>query len=143
MTTFEKIELTLIILFAVGSYHVASELPSRLALGLGLVWIAAIVFIQSLLRDITILFRHKSEPTKRVEQPCFCFESLVGVTLIVIGFVLFFSGNRVVLNLNDIIWASSVFLTLLTGFLIKDLVISWRPWGIRREKDHMNIIVKW
>jgi hypothetical protein len=29
------------------------------------------------------------------------------------------------------------------GFIIKDFVISWNPFGLRREKDHLNLIVRW
>jgi len=30
-----------------------------------------------------------------------------------------------------------------TGFLIKDFVFTWNPWSISREKNHLNIAVKW
>jgi hypothetical protein len=33
--------------------------------------------------------------------------------------------------------------TMVLGFLIKDFVISWKPPGVRREKDHLNLIVRW
>jgi len=33
--------------------------------------------------------------------------------------------------------------TMALGFAIKDLVISWKPFGVRREKDHLNLIVRW
>jgi len=29
------------------------------------------------------------------------------------------------------------------GFAIKDLVISWKPFGVRREKNHLNLIFRW
>jgi hypothetical protein len=28
------------------------------------------------------------------------------------------------------------------GFLIKDLIITWKPFGVRREKDHLNLVVR-
>ena len=34
-------------------------------------------------------------------------------------------------------------LTLLAGYLLKDLVFSWSPWKIYREKNHAQLIVRW
>lgn len=143
MTTMEKVELGLILLFVLGTYIFAFSLPEQVQLGLGVVWIAGIAFVQSLLRDLTIMARKNLHPAEAVEKQCFCLESLVGVSVLLVGFLLFFSGNSTTLILNGSVWSTVVFATLMIGFLIKDLVLTWKPLGIHREKDHMNIIVKW
>ncbi len=40
-------------------------------------------------------------------------------------------------------WGSLVAVTTTVGFLIKDLVVTRRPLGIRREKDHFSIVFAW
>jgi len=70
-------------------------------------------------------------------------ESLAGVSLLLIGFLLFFVGNTHIIVLSDIAFSVVLLFTLVMGFLIKDLVVFWKPLQIRREKGHMNIIVKW
>jgi hypothetical protein len=39
-------------------------------------------------------------------------------------------------------WAVVAAIVLLGGFTLKDFVITWRPWGIRRERDHHSIIFR-
>jgi len=147
MTNLERIEFGLIFVIALSVYFLSLFLPTHVPIGLGVIWLAAAVFFQSLIRDLTLLSRYRSKKQKpsieAVEKQCFCFESLLGVGVLLIGFLLFFSGNTIVIVMNQLLWTIVVSMVLVIGFLIKDLVITWRPFGIRRDPNHMNIIVKW
>ena len=147
MTKLEKIELASIFVITLSIYFLSLLLPTQVAIGLGVIWLAATVFIQSLIRDLVLLSRYRFDKqrlsTGVVEQHCFCFESLFGIVVLLIGFLLFFSGNSTVVIMSQVLWAIVVSSVLIIGFLIKDLVITWRPIGIRRDPNHMNIIVKW
>lgn len=143
MTNVEKIELGLIGFTVVVVYVCAFLLPTQVSLGLGVIWLAATAFVQSLIRDLWFLVKKNEPLSEPIEKQCFCLESLVGVSVLLIGFLLFFSGNTVVLSLDGITSSVAVLFVLMIGFLIKDLVITWKPISIRREKDHMNIVVKW
>ena len=143
MSGLEKVELGVIALLVICSYFFTASFAETVTLGLGLVWIAGLIFVQSLIRDLVFMVIKKRQLGSQVEQHCFCLESLLGVSVLLAGFLLFFSGATFVIAMNKAIYALCIFLTLVVGFLIKDLVFTWKPVGIRREKNHMNIIVKW
>ncbi len=148
MTTPEKLELSLILLAPIAAYFLGDLIPSQWSIGLGVIWLASITFIQSLIRDLSLLSlkllsSSKGKQPNVVESRCLCLESLAGVSLLLIGFLLFFVGNTHIIVLSDIAFSVVLLFTLVMGFLIKDLVVFWKPLQIRREKGHMNIIVKW
>jgi hypothetical protein len=107
--------------------------------------LSALLLAQSLGRDITVLLRSRIYPAiaPRKEAQCFCMESTVGVTGVVAGISL--AGLGVSTNVVIPQWGFCLALlaTMSMGFAIKDLVISWNPFGLRREKDHLNLIVRW
>lgn len=147
MTRSERLELGLIGLVVVVIYFLSSLFHDQVLLGSGVIWLAVTVFLQSIIRDLSMLFyfskQSDSSSSKPIEKQCFCLESLIGVSVLLIGFLLFFGSNSTVIALNQVTWAISVLAVLVIGFLIKDLVITWRPIRIRKEKNHLNIIVKW
>lgn len=106
---------------------------------------SALLLVQSLVRDIAILFRRQNSASNepRKEAQCFCLESTVGATGIVAGAVLagLMSSKQIAIGRFEFFLAVTATMTF--GFLIKDLVISWKPPGLRREKDHLNLIVRW
>ena len=69
--------------------------------------------------------------------------STVGATGIVVGAILLGSGITRSFVMDDWIWSVLVMLIMGVGFLIKDYVLEWNPWRIRRDKDHMNIVFTW
>ena len=40
-------------------------------------------------------------------------------------------------------WSILAVTVLAIGFAIKDFVFEWRPFRIRREKDHVNLVFSW
>jgi hypothetical protein len=107
---------------------------------------ASILFLmQSLVRDVAILLRHQhstsNEPPQEVQ--CFCLESSVGVCGVIIGALLagFTSSKWITISRWEFVLGIAAVMVL--GFISKDWVISWNPIGLRREKDHLNLIIRW
>lgn len=143
MTRLEKIELAVIAVSAMGSSLIHDYTPPTVSLGQGFIWIAALMFIQSLIRDLAFIADKANHTIGARPQSCFCFETLISSSVLLIGFLLFFSPSPVVLEISKPTFIFAVGSVLVIGFLIKDLVFTWRPLGVRREKNHMDIIVKW
>lgn len=143
MTTLEWVEFGFISVAAVAVYYFSYLLPNQLQLGLAVVWLAALVFLQSLVRDLSLLWLKRGGDAEQQEKQCMCLESIIGVSVLLFGFLLFFIGSSNLVSLNNTTYTAAIFITLICGFLIKDFVIGWRPLAIWREKNHMNIIVRW
>lgn len=145
MTRAEKIELELIAATGAGFFALAAVLPPRLELGNLVLYASGLLLVQSLLRDIWLLFRARNAaPTGSVRAArCMCAESTVGITGVAIGAALvgFAWGKPIVMSAWA--WSAQDVLVLSIGFLIKDYVVESRPWRIRRDADHVNILVRW
>jgi hypothetical protein len=141
----EWIEVLVIGVVATGSWLVRPFLPGTLPLWQIVLGVSALLLAQSLARDVAILLRTRypasNEPRK--EAQCFCMESTIGATGIVAAAVL--AGLAASMQVTMGRWECFLVAagTMTLGFLIKDLVISWKPFGVRREKDHLNLIVRW
>ena len=72
-----------------------------------------------------------------------CIESTVGATGIVAGAVLLGTGIDRPVVMDKGIWSPLAMATMAVGFAIKDYVLEWRPWRVRRDKDHTNIVFTW
>ena len=101
--------------------------------------------VQGGLRDLWLLYVVKSAPAAapRRRLPCMCLESSVGLTGVVVGVILALSGIGRPIALNPSRWMGLTAAVLILGFLAKDLVISWRPLGIRRDPEHHSIVFTW
>jgi hypothetical protein len=145
MTRAEWIELMVILVVSAASWLMWSYFSSPMPLWQVVIGFSVLLLAQSLLRDLTILFRRRHAVTDESlkEAQCFCLESTLGITGIVaaIALVGVSSSMRIVFQRWEFILAIAG--TLVLDFLIKDLVISWNPWAIRCEKDHLNLIVRW
>ena len=144
----DKLELGIIIFVSIGLYLLDVGAPSQVYFGLGVVWLAAIIFIQSLIRDLSIMARKSASHRKTTKQKvsesrCLCMESVVGIGVLLIGFLLIFAGNATLISVDGILKSVIVFVVLVLGFSIRNLVVFLKPLRIRSEKEHMNIIVKW
>lgn len=106
---------------------------------------STLILLQSLIRDIIILIRdHYSTSHKLMkEAQCFCLESTVGASGIAIGLLLLGLGSptEIIINRWELFFATLAILGI--GFVIKDWVITWNPLGLTREKNHLNVIVRW
>ena len=71
------------------------------------------------------------------------FESTAGATGIVAGALFAWLGGSTQMAVSRWEYFLAVTGTLTLGFIIKNLVISWNPPGVRREKDHLNVIIRW
>jgi hypothetical protein len=145
MTKTEKIELALIPVLGIGIWLMAPLLPDRIGVGKLLLWSSALLLLQSLIRDLWLLARHKSylEPESLKKARCMCVESTLGATGIVAGIIILGSGVDRLVTMNGWRWLLLVMLVMATGFLIKDFVVEWGPLRFRRDKNHMNIVFTW
>ena len=145
MTPTEKTELSLIPLLAGLTWLAAPLLPHQISVGTALVWASAMVLLQGLVRDLWLLA--KARRAARVDVPrkarCMCVESTVGVTGIVAGIVLLGAGIDRTFIVSRRGWGLAVVAVLGVGFELKDYVFEWRPFRLRRDKDHLNIVFSW
>jgi hypothetical protein len=145
MTTAEKVELALILVFGAGLWLMAPELPDKLDVGNLVLGTSALLLLQSLIRDLWLLAREKraAQRSPRRKARCMCVESTVGATGIIVGIVLLGSGIDGSVVMNDWMWTPLVMVVMGIGFVIKDYVLEWGPLRVRRDRDHMNIVFTW
>lgn len=145
MSVAEKVELGLIAAVAISFGAATVVLPERTTAGNLLLGASALILLQSLLRDLWLLAKARREPppnSPRTGQ-CMCVESAVGITGVVAGLVLVMSGIGTTVPMGRWSWFAFAVVSLAAGFLMKDYVMEFKPWRIRRDKDHVNIIVRW
>jgi hypothetical protein len=142
MTKAEGIEVLLIVIFSFGSGLVWSYLPSPIHLWHVMLGIFLLILLQSLIRDVAILiYARRSLIGKSRKLQCFCLETTFGVIGILACWIVMW------LHLSTLIFISQknvfcvVLATMVFGFVIKDFVITLKPLGIRREKNHLAILV--
>lgn len=145
MTLSEGIELAFIPIAGAAVLLAAGELPDEIGAGRLLLIGSALLLLQSLVRDVWLLVRNRrtaqSSPPRRAR--CMCIESTVGAAGVLVGALLLGVGIDRSLAMNGWGWSALVIGVLGTGFAIKDYVFEWNPFRIRRDKDHMNIVVTW
>ena len=128
-----------LLVWIAGPQQPRSIRASYVLLGLG-----ALLLVQSLLRDLWILFRRRASTVNASQAGhYFCVESAVGVLGVLCGGLLFASRFDAAIRLDHNSLAAMSLAVLGTGFLIKDWVIQASPWRIARAPDHLNIIVRW
>ena len=145
MTTADKTELALIPLLGAGLLLAAPLLPDTIGLERVLLATSALLLLQGLIRDVWLLASYKRG--KHAAQPrrarCLCVESAVGLTGILAGLLLLGCGADYPITLNHWQWSILLMAAMTSGFLLKDLVMEWKPLRIRRDRDHINIVVDW
>ena len=119
-----------------------SSWPSRISTGSLILTFSTVFLIQTLIRDLALLYRQKTalRNKERRVQRCFCVESGVGVVFVIVGLVLLLGNlwGSVVFDKSD--WIVSLALLMVSNYALKDLVFSWNPWRIYRDPEHLNII---
>ncbi len=135
MTRGEWIEVLVIGVIAPMSWVVWPSFPTPTPLWQIVLGVSALLLLQSLVRDVALLLRrrHSAENGPRKEATCFCLESTVGVTGVVAGAALAGLGSSTPVAIGRWDFVLIVAGTLVLGFIIKDLVIWWKPLGVRRE----------
>jgi hypothetical protein len=146
MTRAEWIEIFAIAIVAAASWPASKLFHTTMPLWQIVLGASALLLAQSLVRDVAILFRSRRSALKNEtpkEAQCFCLESTVGLTGVIAGLALIGlrSSHQIAMSRWEFLIAIAG--TMALGFIIKDFVISWNPFGVRREKDHLNLIVRW
>ena len=115
-------------------------LPKILSEGEFVLFLAGCFLFQTLLRDLWILTKN-TKSDNQIKKPVFCLETILGIIGVIIGLFIYFNVSNSFVELSSREWSLIVFLTTFLCYLIKDLVISWRPPRIYRDPEHANIIV--
>jgi hypothetical protein len=145
MTRADWIEVLVIAILAPASWLVWPYFAPAMPLWQLALSLSALLLGHSLVRDIAILLRNRSSASAglRKEAHCFCLESTIGATGVVAGAILAALGLSIQVAIGRWHFVLAVAGTMVLAFAVKDLVISWNPLGLRREKDHLNLIVRW
>jgi len=142
MKLHEKIELAIIPVVVTGVFLAGYRLPAQLDLGWAFALGALILLVQGFFRDLYLLYRQrtvdKNAPRKRMK--CMCLESTLGMAGIGAGIVLTLVLPDVAFGITRLGWSALVATIMVFGFCTKDIVITWKPFSIRRDPGHMNII---
>lgn len=140
----EKIELGLIPVVVAGVGLAGRWLPASLGTGSLVVLACLMWLVQGGLRDLWLLYLLKSQPAPAPRRlACMCLESSVGLTGVVVGVILALCHLGGSVALSPARWMLLTAAVLTLGFLAKDLVISWRPLGVRRDPEHHSIVFTW
>ncbi|CAM2846925.1 hypothetical protein [Rariglobus hedericola] len=144
-TRAEKIELGLIALATGALALVAGRLPKELEIGSFLAIGALALLGQGLLRDIWLLTKQRraGAGVHREEARCICMESTVGLGGVLTGILLTALAVPFAVTMAEWAWPLAGGLVWCAGFAVKDVVIQWTPWKLRRVKDHGSILVRW
>lgn len=128
------------------------------AVGVGARWLPAVVgagellagaclawLVQGGLRDAWLLYRMRARPDRapRRRMACVCLESSAGLTGVVVGAVLAALGRGGTVAMGPARWAALAAVVFTAGFLLREVVVTWRPLGLRREPDHHAIVFTW
>jgi hypothetical protein len=146
ITRAEKVELGLIALAIGGVTVLAKWLPESLELGSLLAIAALALLVQGLLRDLWLLAKQRKQAggtAHQEEARCMCMESTVGLSGVFAGVVLTAVGVSVRIPVAAWAWPLGGMVVWGVGFAMKDVVIQWSPWKLRRVKDHGSILVRW
>ncbi len=144
-TRAERIELALVAAAVALTAVAAPRLPRSVELG-SLGASAALALLgQGFLRDLWRLRRQRvAPPDKPAEEArCLCVESTIGLTGVLTGVALTALGVTWRVGLPAWAWPALGTLVWAAGYAMKDLVLQWRPWRVRRMRDHGSIIVRW
>ena len=144
LSTAEKFELSAIPVATALAVWLTPPPGVRLEIGEMLAGGALLILLQGFCRDLWLLrqSRRQSAASTR-EVSCMCVESALGLTAMAAGIGLVGFGIARLVFLSPLALAIGTGLTLLAGYLLKDLVFSWSPWKIYREKNHARVIFHW
>ena len=106
---------------------------------------SVLLLLQGLVRDLWLISRRNRDVHAGAgrEALCMCVESTIGVTGVVTGLAVLGSALDATLALGPEAMGAIAVVVLAIGFAIKDLVFELRPFRIRRDKDHLNIVFRW
>lgn len=123
----------------------AGYFPAELELGSFLALGALALLGQGLLRDLWLLSKQRKAggEAHQEEARCMCMESTVGLGGVLTGVLLTALAVPFAIRMAGWAWPLLGGLVWGSGFGVKDVVIQWAPWKIRRVKNHGSILVRW
>lgn len=140
MKTADKTELVLAACVVATSAFFRQHLPQRMELGYFVLALGLLFLVQTLLRDLWLLFRlRKMDRESMPAAPCMCLESAIGFIPVITALILLSAGASHPIHLPPWAWPLGAAIVLLTGFGLKDYVFEWGPWRIRKDPDHINL----
>ena len=140
-----RIELSLIAVCVSFSWFIAPLLSRQVSLSLVLGMTCALLLVQGLMRDLSILVRARRRPDSSTRNAgrFMCVESTVGILGIAVAAMLIGTRLDVPLLLDQSGVTLLACATMLAGFFGRDWVIQATPWRIFRDPDHIHVIVSW
>lgn len=138
----EKVEIVFIFCTVGAVWRLAHLLPDSLQLGWSFALGSLILLFQGFFRDLYLLYlqkAHRQDQPKR-KMKCMCLESTLGTIGILIGITLALIVPDTEFPVNQLGWVVFVAVIMALGFGGKDLVVTWKPFGLHRDPDHANII---
>ena len=145
MSTIEKAEIVIVLTIGLSVFFLSNNIVIKIGLGRLFLYASALLLLQSLIRDLWILFSSRSIKLRHQKKiRCVCLESSIGMVGVLVGAILLGLGVDQNLALIDK-WAITILLMVVLGigYYIKDYVFQWNPWRIYRDKDHLNIVFVW
>ena len=145
MTKAEKSEIALVPVVGAVVLLVGASLPTSIGIGSLVLASSVLILLQGLLRDLWLLSRRKAtqQTGGTHEILCMCVESTVGVTCVVAGLFILGSALNTQVPMTAWLWSLLATAILAIGFAVKDLIFEFRPFRVRRDKDHLNIVFSW
>jgi hypothetical protein len=120
----------------------SKHLPESLETGTLVVGAALALLLQGFARDVYLLARSRRNRVPCESAACICAESTVGLSGVLVGLAFTLEGVGSIIVLKWWVWPVLASFVWSLGFIMKDFVIQWRPWAIRRIEDHGSIIIK-
>ncbi len=140
----EKTELILIALTTVVAGLLSDTLPNRMESGYLVLTFGLLFLFQTLLRDLWLMWKLRGVPRDSMPtRACMCLESGIGFVPVVIAAFLLSSGMSRPVSFPGWAWALSAAAVMLSGVVLKDYVVEWNPWRVRKDPDHINFRFVW
>jgi len=137
-----SIEASALVLVVMALGLVRHRLPRHVEVGEAILFAAAFLLTQGLVRD---LFRLRSARAKAksgaTRVTCVCAESTIGLGSIVIGALLVFAPNVFVVRVPAIAWPIAAAIVGMIGLSLRSLVFDWKTRRVRIERDHATVVV--
>jgi len=118
------------------------HLPAQVSVGMGLLSASVLLLAQGLIRDLWLISRRnvQTQNTSVHRAMCMCVESTVGVTGVVAGLIVLGGSIDAKIPISHVLVVSVTTAVLIVGFVVKNYVFEFRPFRIRRDQDHLNIV---
>lgn len=133
------IELSLIVFVTLIVWFFSGLAPERLSVGGIIIFSAGVMFIQSLIRDLWIKLGVKNDIPEENIGRCMCLESTLGTVVLALGIFFSIFGASIMVSIKPLFWPILVLALLIFDFLIKDFIVEWTKFRIRRVPNHATI----